>query len=118
MYKEIMSSRWQYPPVITAESVNKAFQAMDALTSEQLDQSYNRLFQAQSHVLQFLVGLTGNRDGIHEAVWNQARSWIAQFFSPSAADDVVETEPILMTYFINLLQTSQRRNPIHCLRIA
>jgi len=97
---------------------------MDALTSEQLAQSYDRFFQAQPHVLQFLVGISGNIDRIHElvmhlsflifkayeaeypgeavtvkredfeAVWNQARSWIAQFFSPHTADDLVETEPI------------------------
>ena len=108
---------------------------MDALTSEQLDQSYDRFFQAQPHLLQFLVRLTGDHDRIHElvmhlsflvfksyeaeypgeavtvkredfeAVWNQARSWIAQFFSPHTTDDHVETEPILLTYFINLLET-------------
>ena len=63
-----------------------------------------------------------------EAVWNQARSWIAQFFSPHTADDLVETEPILLTYFINLLETplkdgthyttSEKRNVLFVVKIV
>lgn len=34
--------------------------------------------------------------------------WIAQFFSPHSADDLVETEPILLTYFINLLKAPSK----------
>jgi hypothetical protein len=123
--------------VITRESMEKFSEMIDGFTEERYEQSVASVFDAQPDVLEFLVSCTEGwvqaeaislsfcvfkayeaeypgkavrveREDL-EAVFHQAKAWMAQLESPYEEDPPAEAEPFLLNYIVEHLTTLHQK---------